>query len=124
MATPVVIPPWAETDEVVLGSSSVNVSALPLFLVSFLICAGQIHRALFNKALVITSGNDGQHVHGSAHYQNKAVDLRSHDLLDDEQALFSSVLLYLSRRYKVALFDERYTASPHWHVQTADSVGG
>lgn len=124
MATSPTIPDWASSDYVVTISPSVNVSQLDDSLVRFLTRVGRIHTFLFGKALQITSGNDGQHVAGSAHYKNKAVDLRCLDLLDDEQALFSAVLLYCARWFKVAVFDERYTASPHWHIQTTDSVGG
>lgn len=124
MGTQPVMPPWYQTDSVILASPSVNVSQLDVSLVGFLSRAGVVHRFLFGRALALTSGNDGEHVAGSAHGKNKAADLRSHDLLDDEQALFGLVLAYFSRVYKVAVFDERFTAAPHWHVQTADSVGG
>ena len=123
MATPAPPPPWWDTAEVQRYNTGVNVSNLDQRLVYFLIVAGDVHRALFRRALLITSGNDGQHVAGSAHYKDKAVDVRSVDLTADEQAIFSLALGYFSRVYKVAVFDERFTASPHWHIQTADSVG-
>jgi hypothetical protein len=113
-----------DSSAVQVASPSVNLVNLDLALVGFIGACGKVHKALFGKALEITSGNDGNHVPGSAHYKGKAVDLRSHDLLDDEQALFSLVLAHFARIYKVAVFDERFTAAPHWHVQTADSVGG
>lgn len=124
MGTPAQLPPWWATDYVKVTSPSVNVTALDTLLSSYIQRVGKIHTFLFGRALEITSGNDGQHVAGSAHGKNKAADLRCIDLMEDEQALFSAVLLYCSRGFKVAVFDERYTASPHWHIQTADSVGG
>ena len=124
MGTPTIVPQWYDGDYVKRASPSVNVAELDSVLASFLSRVGKVHTFLFGRALEITSGNDGNHVAGSAHGKNKAVDLRSHDLADDEQALFTAVMLYAARGFKVAVFDERYTASPHWHVQTADSVGG
>lgn len=32
--------------------------------------------------LVVTSGNDGQHMHGSLHYKGCAADLRTHNIRD------------------------------------------
>lgn len=113
-----------DSSTVQVASPSVNLVNLDLSLVGYIGACGRVHKALFGNALEITSGNDGQHVPGSAHYKGKAVDLRSHDLFEDEQAIFGLVLAYFSRVYKVAVFDERFTASSHWHIQTADSVGG
>lgn len=124
MGTPAQLPPWWNTQFVHLVSPSVDVSKLDSELVSLLVHAGQVHLCLFNRALEITSGNDGKHVAGSAHFLNKAVDVRAIDLRDEEQAIFSLVLGYFARDFHAAVFDERFTASPHWHIQTADSVGG
>jgi hypothetical protein len=124
MATPVNPAVWYETHYVQRASVSVNVDSLNGYLKSFIIQVGQAHEVLFNRALQVTSGNDGTHVTGSAHYKNEAVDIRSLDLTDEEQAIFSLVLGYFSRAEHIAVFDERFTASPHWHIQTADSVGG
>lgn len=124
MGTTVVLPPWWETDYVKVTSPSVNVTALDTNLASYIQRVGKIHTFLFGRALEITSGNDGKHVAGSAHYLNKAVDVRCLDLTDGEQTIFAIVLGYFSRTYTVAVFDERYTAAPHWHIQTADSVAG
>lgn len=124
MATPAQSPPWWDTDSIQLESMSVQVRHLDESLVSFLINAGKAHLALYGRALVLTSGNDGTHVAGSAHGKNKAVDLRSLDKSPEAEMLFCLVLGWFSRLYKVAVFDERFTAFPHWHCQTADSVGG
>lgn len=124
MGTPAIDFKWCNTEFVQVTSPSVNVTALDGSLVSYLIELGMAHKLLFGTALEITSGNDGNHVPGSAHFKNKAVDIRCHDLLDDAQALFFQIMAYAARAFKVAVFDERYTASPHWHIQTADSVGG
>ncbi len=124
MATPAPPQPWWDTDYVQITSHAVKVDLLAPMLRDYVMTLGRVHMVLFGKALEITSGNDGKHVAGSAHYINKAVDLRSIDFLDEERAIFALVLGYFSRLYKVAVFDERFTASPHWHIQTADSVGG
>jgi hypothetical protein len=124
MASPESVWMWYNSTYVQCTSPSIKVDALDPSLVRFLTDAGKVHTALFRIALEITSGNDGNHVAGSAHYKNKAADLRCLDLLDAEQTLFGLVLGHCARVYRVAVFDERFTASPHWHVQTADSVGG
>lgn len=124
MATQAVPTHWFDSIFLQLASPSVNVTALSGELIAYLQAVGAVHRTLFTKALEITSGNDGKHVPGSAHYKWLAVDVRSLDLTDEQAAIFSLVLGYFSRLYKVAVFDERFTASPHWHIQTADSVGG
>jgi hypothetical protein len=124
MAASPIVPQWFETENVVLASPSVNVAELDDQLVLFLQWLGRAHRALFGIALVITSGNDGEHVLGSAHGKNKAVDIRSIDLLGEGEHLMGCVLSYSCMMFRVAVFDERHTTAPHWHIQTADSVGG
>jgi xanthine/CO dehydrogenase XdhC/CoxF family maturation factor len=106
-----------------LAGPEVRIESLSLRVVPFLVRAGHIHVALTGKPLVITSGNDGNHVPGSAHYKNSAVDLRSHEIIDGLQMTFAMVLIALGQIFQVAVFDERPTRSPHWHCEDADLTG-
>lgn len=114
---------WGSSQFVSLASAAVDVSKLDTSLAEFLQTAGQLHMFLFGKVLIITSGNDGNHVAHSAHYLNFAADIRSRDLAPDEQMLFGMVLSFIAPKYKIVVFDERATPGQHWHVQTAASAG-
>ncbi len=82
---------------------------------------GRVHLDLFDKPLVITSGNDAHHKNGSKHGVNKAVDLRLIDKDLGEQELFLAVLLHFDKKLKLMLFDERQLpGSDHVHIETAD----
>jgi hypothetical protein len=82
---------------------------------------GRVHLDLFDKPLVITSGNDGKHKNGSKHGVNKAVDLRLIDKDPEEQSLFLDVLMHFDKKLKLMLFDERQLpGSDHVHIETAD----
>ncbi len=99
-------------------SKDVNCTQLNRSLFGFLLFAGQLYYYLFSRSLVVTSGNDGQHVAGSKHYQNKAVDLRTMDLDPEQQHVFLMLLIHLSRIHNVGVFDERRLVSgPHVHVE-------
>jgi hypothetical protein len=114
--------PFLDSMDVQLASGSVNVSALNEILISYIRAVARAHRALFGLPLIITSGNDGQHVAGSAHALNRAVDIRSHDLQEEDQLIFGLILAKFAELYKMAVFDERFTAAPHWHVQTVEGT--
>src|SRR5260370_40979294 len=64
---------------VTLKDTNVQVQRLVAPLVRFLVRAGDVPMALFLEPLGITSGNDGQHAVGSAHFRNAAADLRPND---------------------------------------------
>lgn len=117
------LPPWW-TPDLQLASPYVRVESLNTKLAQFVVRAGRVHATLFGMPLVITSGNDGQHVPGSAHYKDGAVDLRNHDIDSAAQACFALVLITLGERSGVVVFDERATKSPHWHCEDADLAGG
>jgi hypothetical protein len=121
--TPSNLPPWW-TPDLAIGSPAVNVVALNTKLAQFVVRAAAAHVLLFGSELVITSGNDGNHVPSSAHYKNAAVDLRSHDKSADQQMLFGGILAYLGSKDAVGVFDERATTSPHWHCEDASFLGG
>lgn len=114
---------WWNSAEITVASTSVDVTKLDPLLVGFMRSAGHLHSYLFAKPLVITSGNDGNHLAHSAHYLNFAVDIRSRELTPDQAMLFSLLLSFIAPLYKCVVFDERATASQHWHVQTAASAG-
>lgn len=108
---------WNKSLEV--ADLSVNVSRLEPAISGFLVAAAEIHEEMFNTPLTVTSGNDGNHVGNSKHQQWKAADIRSHDVADNDADSFARALVSLQAIYKVGIFDERYIAVPHWHVETA-----
>ncbi len=96
----------------------VNIRNLDSTLLGILTVAGQIHSWLFNKVLVVTSGNDGNHTTGSAHFHDRAVDLRTRDKSAVEQQLFLVVLNHLAATRGAGVFDERQSKrGPHFHVE-------
>ncbi len=106
--------------DVQLADNSVHVERLVPRMVVFVVRAGNIHSALFNKPLVLTSGNDGEHMERSAHYRNAAVDMRSRDVTPVQQQLFTLVLVDLGLEEGVVVFDERANpAKQHWHCEVA-----
>lgn len=116
------LPPWW-TPDLKLADDSVRVESLNLVVAQFLVRAAHVHVVLFGTELVITSGNDGAHVPGSAHYKNGAVDLRSHDIDIGSQMVFAMVLISLGNRSGVAVYDERPTKRKHWHCEDASMAG-
>jgi len=101
--------------------ATVNVASLVPELTTALAKIGRVHLDLFGRPLIITSGNDGKHKPGSKHYVNKAVDLHMTDKDLEEQAIFIDILMYLDKRLKLMLFDERQQpGSDHVHIETAD----
>jgi hypothetical protein len=101
-----------------LADPDVNLRTLNPTLLQLLTVAGQIHAWLFHQVLVVTSGNDGTHASGSAHYQNRAVDLRTKDKTPVQQQLFLAVLTYLAEGRGAGVFDERQSKNgPHFHVE-------
>lgn len=104
-----------------LKDRSVNVIGLDPRLLLTLGDLATIHVRLFDKPLVITSANDGDHSKGSKHYSGQAVDLRAWDKDPAGQAVFLGILSYIAQRANLAVFDERARDhSPHFHVETAD----
>jgi hypothetical protein len=113
------LPNWWPAGAEVAGPS-VNIAATTSLLVSFLSDAAIIHLRLFNKPLVVTSGNDGAHAPGSKHFTNKAMDLRVADKTASERLAFLNICWLLSLKYHLAVFDESMLdAGPHIHVETA-----
>ncbi len=101
-----------------LAEPEVNIRNLNPTLLQILTVAGQIHAWLFHKVLIVTSGNDGNHTLGSAHYKDRAVDLRTRDKSEVEQQLFLGILNYLAATRGAGVFDERQSkAGPHFHVE-------
>lgn len=117
------LPGWWTPDLAVAGPN-VDVFLLNQKLRNFVLAAAAVHEKIFDMPLVITSGNDGQHVASSAHYKNAAVDLRSIDKDLGEQMIFGMVLNFLGVKYGVGVFDERATTSKHWHAEDAALLGG
>ena len=106
--------------DVQIADNSVHVERLVPRLVLFVVRAGNLHAALFRKPLIITSGNDGEHAEGSAHYRNAAVDMRSWDVTPVQQQLFTLVLVDLGLEEGVVVFDERANPTKqHWHCEVA-----
>lgn len=109
-----------EGGSVHLKDVGVSISNLDPKLILLLRILGPQHQALFNRPLVVTSGNDGEHAPNSKHYIGKAVDLRATDKTNEETVVFLELLVYLARVYGLAVFDERaQPAAGHIHVEVA-----
>ena len=103
-----------------LASKDVKVESLNPRLVRFVVIAANVHQWMYQKPLVITSGNDGEHSIGSLHYKNAAVDLRSHDITPTQQLSFLVVLVQLGQDNGIAVFDERVNPDKqHWHAEVS-----
>lgn len=124
-AQPVSVGPtnWWNGTGISLASMAVDISKLDKSLADFLSSAAKVHQFLFGSPMIVTSGNDGNHVTHSAHYLNFAADIRSRDLDPEGQIIFGALLCYIASKYKICVFDERATPGQHWHVQTAASAG-
>lgn len=70
------------------------------------------------KECVITSANDSIHKEGSRHYQDKAIDLRSHHLADafQKHVVLAELKAVLGSSY-VVLFENEGTDNEHLHIQ-------
>ena len=101
-----------------LASPAVNVAGVSDPLMKFVDYLGLVHRVVFAKPLVVTSGRDSLHVSGSLHAEGLAVDIRTRDLLPDEQALLLALLAYAGPANHIAVFDERALgAQAHIHLE-------
>lgn len=101
-----------------LASPSVSVKDVVPQLMAFVDYLGFVHRIVFNKMLTVTSGKDAIHTAGSLHAEGKAVDIRTHELLPDEQALLLHLLAYAGPANHIAVFDERALgAEAHIHLE-------
>ena len=102
-------------------SDRVNLDKLHPQLALALEKAGTFHDLLFNRPLVVTSGNDGRHSRTSRHYRGMAIDIRSWDKSELGQLTFHVILAHLAKEYDLAIFDERNRDNaPHWHLEIAD----
>jgi hypothetical protein len=101
-----------------LASPAVTVVGVNPKLMAFVEYLALVHRVLFNKPLVITSGKDSVHVASSLHGKGLAVDFRTKDLDPEETMLLLNLLAYAAPANKIAVFDERALAGEeHIHVE-------
>ena len=101
-----------------LASPAVQIAGVKTELLTFVDHVALLHRLLFGKLLVITSGKDSAHVSSSLHAQGLAVDVRTKDLLPDEQQLLLALLAYAAPSNHVAVFDERALGGEaHIHLE-------
>jgi hypothetical protein len=70
---------------------------------------GLVHRLIFGKDLVITSGKEGKHVQNSFHEIGRALDVRTADKDLEEQVVFMTIVAFSAPPQGVAVFDERAT---------------
>jgi hypothetical protein len=82
----------------------------------------------FIPTLVITSINDGNHIIGSRHYTDEAVDVRSKNFLNIESKVkfMNSLLIILNSSPKVIkedsftiLLEDERTDNEHFHIQVS-----
>src|SRR5574341_2110925 len=99
---PILIPPYVQ-----LAGPRVNITVLDPRIHAALTHLAKLHIELFDKPLVVTSGNDGDHWLGSKHFSNLAVDLRARAKSAVEQLLFGLLLADTAQRFNLAVFDER-----------------
>jgi hypothetical protein len=79
---------------------------------------GMIHRLVFGKDLVITSGKEGKHVQNSFHEIGRALDVRTEDKDQEEQLVFMTLVSFSAPAQGVAVFDERSTHdAKHVHLE-------
>jgi hypothetical protein len=105
---------------VVLANHEVSLEGLNPVLRQFLAALGPIHEGLFGTVATVTSGVDKIHVASSKHYKGDAVDLRINDKAGREQLTFTIILIELSGRYRLAVFDESFLpGQAHIHVEVA-----
>lgn len=73
---------------------------------------------IYPKDWVITSINDGEHMEGSRHYTNEALDLRSKNFKDQStKEAFEAVLqLRLGKKFTV-LLENIGKSNEHFHIQ-------
>jgi hypothetical protein len=101
-----------------LAGPNVIVAGVRRELMQFVDYLALVHRVVFSKPLVITSGIDGAHVASSMHPAGLAVDFRTKDLLPDEQGLLLALLAYAAPSNHVAVFDERALGGEaHIHLE-------
>jgi len=101
-----------------LASPAVRIAGVKTELLTFVDHVALLHRLTFGKPLVITSGKDSVHVSSSLHAQGLAVDVRTKDLLPDEQQLLLALLAYAAPSNHVAVFDERALGGEaHIHLE-------
>ena len=122
MSTPVkpvtVIPAPQEKMNFEVAGPNVILAGVNQQLLVFVDYLGLVHRVVFNKPLVVTSAKDGQHVASSMHTAGLAVDVRTKDLLPDEQQLLLMLLAYAAPANHIAVFDERALGDQqHIHLE-------
>lgn len=101
-----------------LAGPNVIVAGVRRELMQFVDYLALVHRVVFSKPLVITSGKDGAHVESSMHPAGLAVDFRTKDLQPDEQQLVLALLAYAAPSNHIAVFDERALgAEQHIHLE-------
>jgi hypothetical protein len=101
-----------------VADDSVVLDGVDPRLMSYAEHLGMIHRLIFGKDLVITSGKEGKHVQNSFHELGRALDVRTVDKDPEEQLLFLSVISFSAPAQGVAVFDERSTHdAKHVHLE-------
>lgn len=68
------------------------------------------------KELAITSGNEGEHMEGSAHYDGYAVDLRTWHLEGKEVLIKNIIASSLNEQWKV-VYEPHAKQGPHIHLE-------
>lgn len=90
----------------------VKVSHLNPKLITAIQSLDSVRMSVFGKSLVITSGNDGEHMKSSKHYTDDAVDVRTRDLNTQEKDLFTKIAqTMLGNQFQVILEKD------HLHIE-------
>jgi ABC-type Mn2+/Zn2+ transport system permease subunit len=119
-ASPTSVSIGAPPRGVTLKDSSVSLVGVNETLFQFLTVLGIVHETLWGIPVVVTSGTDGKHATNSKHATGNAVDLRGNDIAATSYATFLLILMSLSNRFKLAVFDEsNLPGEAHVHVEIA-----
>lgn len=75
------------------------------------------------EIITVTSVNDGQHMVGSKHYIDEAIDIRSKNFTDPtDKLMFISVLREELGGQFTVIFEHQNTDNEHFHVQVRKGI--
>jgi hypothetical protein len=81
-----------------------------------IICALAL-KEQFDRDFTLTSGNDGHHSRASLHYDGKAVDFRSHELLPAEKNQFLAIARVALGEDFDLILEAEGTDNEHFHLE-------
>lgn len=102
---------------IAIKSSSVRCTGFKPELIFGLLVFERIYYHFTGADLMITSGNDGDHMVGSKHYTGEAFDARSHDITANEKhQILDQAKTLLEPEFDIILESEG-TENEHFHLE-------